>query len=492
MRRLLLLTVASLAACATEIKAPSANAGADLSVTLGSVVHLDAAASSDPAGLPLTYEWTLVGLPAGSTAKLNAAAVADPSFTADVAGAYVVQLSVSNGVKRSAPDQVTITATGAVVASAGASRRVPIGQVVALDGTGSSVPGSLTPLYAWSFLSLPPASAAVINNAHVASPTFTADVAGAYVVEVVVSNGAGAQASATTTVTADATVGVVTPQPAFSASVLAIGGAVGLNAPRGIAVDDTGAIYVAESGGVPRVTRHAAGASTVLSQRAFLNAGPQDLAWLGAGLVASVGGQRIITIDSAGLQGAAVDTSNANTENFWGLSVTGSGLAQRLITGSRSSNGVVYAFDPAAWTNTPATAATYTTGIAAPNQAWGAASITPSGGAAVYFLAAGNEVWRSAGATGTRIMRAGLLAGARKLLVTNCATPKLLVASRDNGSVLLLDAACTTTDCAYATAKAVVAGLGTPTGLAWSGADLLVTDESLNAVFKITGDFCSL
>jgi hypothetical protein len=492
MRRLLLVTVASLLACATEIKAPTASAGADRSVLIGSVVHLDAAASSDPAGTPLTYEWTLVGLPAGSAAKLNAATVANPSFTADVAGDYVVQLAVSNGVKRSAPDQVTITATGAVVASAGPSRRVPIGQVVALDGSASSVPGTLTPQYAWSFRSLPPASAAVINNPHVASPTFTADVAGAFVVDLVVSNGVGALATASATITADATVGVVTPQPAFSASVLAIGGAVGLAAPRGIAVDDTGAVYVAESGGTPRVTRHAAGASAVYSQRAFLNAGPQDLAWLGGGLVATVGGQRIVTIDAAGLQGAAVDTSNANGESFWGLSVTGTGVAQRLITGSRSNNGVVYAFDPAAWTNTPGTAATYTNGIANPNQAWGAASYTPTVGTTVYFLAAGNEVWRSAGVTGTRIMRAGLLAGARKLLLTSCPTPRLLVASRDNGSVLALDPACTTTDCAYVTAKAVVAGLGTPTGLAWSGADLLVTDESLNAVFKITGDFCSL
>jgi len=492
MRRLLIVIAASLAACATEIKAPTASAGADQSVLVGSLVHLDGSASSDPAGLPLAYDWSLLGLPAGSAARLNAPTAAGPSFTADVAGDYLVQLTVSNGTRQSQPVQVTITASGAVVASAGPDRRVPIGQVVALDGSASSVPGTLAAQYAWSFRSLPAASAAVLNNAHVVSPTFTADVAGAYVVEVVVSNGAGASATAVATITADATVGVVTPQPAFSATVLAIGGAAGLAAPRGIAVDPTGAVFVAESGGTPRVTKHAAGATTVYTQRGFLNAGPQDLAWAGAGLVASVGGQRVISIDALGLQSASVDTSNANGENFWGLSVTGAGATLRLIAGSRSNNGAVYAFDPAAWTSTPAPVATFAGNVANPNQAWGAAAVTPAGGAIVYFLAAGNEVWRGAGVTGTRIMRAGLLAGARKLLVTNCPTPKLLVASRDNGSVLALDASCTATDCAYATSKAVVAGLGTPTGLAWSGADLLVTDESLNAVFKISGDFCSL
>src|SRR5207245_1873564 len=58
--------------------------------------------SSDPDNAPgcaqnqtLSYSWTLIGMPAGSTTSLNNAAASSPSLVADVSGAYVVQLVVT-------------------------------------------------------------------------------------------------------------------------------------------------------------------------------------------------------------------------------------------------------------------------------------------------------------------------------------------------------------------------------------------------------------
>ena len=81
---------------------------------VGSEVSLDGTGSKDADNDPLTYAWTLVSAPAGSTATLpEAAATEMVFFTPDVAGTYVVQLVVKDGSADSAPDTVTITATAA-------------------------------------------------------------------------------------------------------------------------------------------------------------------------------------------------------------------------------------------------------------------------------------------------------------------------------------------------------------------------------------------
>ena len=79
--------------------APFANAGTLQSgVVQGSTVRLDGSASGDANGDTLTYQWSLVSKPAGSTTALSGATTASPSLIADAEGDYLLGLVVSDGV----------------------------------------------------------------------------------------------------------------------------------------------------------------------------------------------------------------------------------------------------------------------------------------------------------------------------------------------------------------------------------------------------------
>ena len=90
---------------------PVANAGPNQSVSVGDTVTLDGSGSTDVDGDPLTYAWSFFSVPAGSTATLSDPTAVMPTFVADEAGTYTVQLIVNDGSEDSAPDTVTITAT---------------------------------------------------------------------------------------------------------------------------------------------------------------------------------------------------------------------------------------------------------------------------------------------------------------------------------------------------------------------------------------------
>jgi len=79
------------------------------------VVQLDASESEDPEEVPVTFQWTFVTRPAGSTAALNDPTVANPSFVPDEAGTYTLRVFVSDGTNTAASDPLTVVADGASV-----------------------------------------------------------------------------------------------------------------------------------------------------------------------------------------------------------------------------------------------------------------------------------------------------------------------------------------------------------------------------------------
>ena len=182
----------TIAAAPAANQPPVANAGPAQSVSVGATVTLNGSGSNDPDGDLLTYAWSFVSRPAGSAATLANATSVNPTFAADSAGSYVVQLLVNDGTVNSAPATVIIGAAVAnqpPVANAGPAQSVTVGATATLDGSGSSDPDGNSLTYAWAFVSRPAGSAATLTNATTVNPTFVADVAGQYVVGLVVNDG---------------------------------------------------------------------------------------------------------------------------------------------------------------------------------------------------------------------------------------------------------------------------------------------------------------
>ena len=172
--------------------APVARAMGPAEVVTGTVATLDGTASSDANLDPLTYNWVWVSKPSSSAANLSSSTAAQPTFTADMSGTYVLALTVSDGSLLSSPAVVTVMATAAnvaPVARAGEDQSVVVGTLVTLDGTNSTDanPGDVI-TYSWG-LSRPAGSSAALDTANVSKPKFTADVPGTYLANLTVSDG---------------------------------------------------------------------------------------------------------------------------------------------------------------------------------------------------------------------------------------------------------------------------------------------------------------
>ena len=196
-----------------------------LAPNVGQAVGLDGSTSSDPEGQVLSFQWTLVSVPTGSTATLTAGTdSAHTTLTPDMAGSYVVRLTVSDGTQNNinTNNQVTIGALVNLppVANAGLNQTVTAGATVQLAGSGSSDPEAHALLYSWVFVSKPAGSVAELSSLSAQNPTFVADRAGQYVVGLMVNDSVfNSLLKDNVVITVNA---VVTPPPPNAGGVLNI------------------------------------------------------------------------------------------------------------------------------------------------------------------------------------------------------------------------------------------------------------------------------
>lgn len=101
------------------------------------------------------------------------------------------------------------------VAAAGMDRTVAVGQVIALDGSGSSDPAMKPLAYHWELFALPAGSRALLNGSAASSaaidPSFVADVAGDYVVRLEVSSDSGTSKASDVKITATPCAPMIAP-----------------------------------------------------------------------------------------------------------------------------------------------------------------------------------------------------------------------------------------------------------------------------------------
>ncbi|MFL5249623.1 MAG: PKD domain-containing protein [Myxococcales bacterium] len=161
---------------------PIADAGPDQAVASGAFVTLDASASSDPAGLALSFAWTQT---AGLGVSLSSAIVAQPTFSAptvpfgELPVVLTFSLVVSDANTSSLAATVSVTVNPQVppnpapIANAGPDQAVASGSAVTLDGSASADPDGESITLAWTQTS---GAAVALASADTAHPTFTAFV----------------------------------------------------------------------------------------------------------------------------------------------------------------------------------------------------------------------------------------------------------------------------------------------------------------------------
>ncbi|MGD9853038.1 MAG: PKD domain-containing protein [Nitrospirales bacterium] len=181
---------------------PVAEAGPDQTVFVTQSVILNGHQSHDIDGDPLSFQWSFINLPTGSTASLTNPNTPTPGFQVDLAGTYQVQLIVNDGHEDSVPSTVLInTQNSKPVSHPGQDQTVSVGTSVTLDGSGSyDVDGQLLS-YNWALISRPAGSVAHLSEPTTVHPTFVADLAGVFVAQLIVNDGTEDSLPATVTIT---------------------------------------------------------------------------------------------------------------------------------------------------------------------------------------------------------------------------------------------------------------------------------------------------
>lgn len=182
------LPAEAIISAAVDNQSPVALAGGDLVATQGESIELNAGSSYDPDGNPLTYFWKFVSLPSDSEAVLVNQEQVVASFVPDVAGDYIVELSVSDGVKTSTDTvKVELPSLARPVAAIEGAESALVGELVTLNASSSTDPQGLSLTYQWSLVSA--AGGETLSSIDAEVTEFTPLASGTYIVGLVVSNG---------------------------------------------------------------------------------------------------------------------------------------------------------------------------------------------------------------------------------------------------------------------------------------------------------------
>gem|GEM_PF-1507790 len=198
-----LINKVTLSGCSggTTNQNPTANAGADQTITLPTSSVTLSGSGSDPDGTIASYAWSKVSGTGGTITSVSAASTTVTGLTA---GSYTFKLTVTDDKGATASDNVTIVVNSVPVnnvpptvsAGAGQTITLPV-NAATLSGTASDPDGSIAS-YAWSKVS---GTGGTITSPSSASTTVTGLTQGSYTFKLTVTDNKGATASANVSVT---------------------------------------------------------------------------------------------------------------------------------------------------------------------------------------------------------------------------------------------------------------------------------------------------
>ena len=191
-----------------DITPPIAEAGPDLVVGVGTLVHLHGGASIDNVGI-INYTWTFMD---GDMVTIDGLS---PTYRFDTPGTYVVTLNVTDSAGNWATDTMTVTVRDVTPpsADAGPDQTVDEGALVKFDGSGSSDNMEVVN-WTWTFTD------GALVTLDGPGPTYRFDMPGTFIITLNVTDAAGNWAMDDITVTVlDVTPPVAVAGPDLSADV---------------------------------------------------------------------------------------------------------------------------------------------------------------------------------------------------------------------------------------------------------------------------------
>jgi hypothetical protein len=168
---------------------PVATVGRDQMIPLGASIELDASGSTNPKGLPITFNWEIISQPQGSSLAITDPGSVSLSLSPELAGEYLFILTVSDDEETSLPDTLKVFVAAPPIANAGADTSVVVGTEIFLDGSASYDPSGIHLTYQWSMIAKPENSTAVLKNINYVNPILDPDIPGNYLIILVVHNG---------------------------------------------------------------------------------------------------------------------------------------------------------------------------------------------------------------------------------------------------------------------------------------------------------------